>query len=1124
MSSIVWQNLLAGKDRENGRDVPHPDAEKAAAGKTVYVNSAAYGFENFVNNLVTHLDRFDAAPRDIVMVFDGKNSKLLRQSINANYKAGRDHAAESYVEFGKLMEQIKSTLLGLGAIAVWQDGMEADDVLCYLSQNLKSPRTIISNDGDMLVLHGPDTDVYRTGAGELNTNKYGPFSHRFVTLYKALVGDPTDNIKGAVGFGPKSFIDLLCTFKEEGLEMMEDLIKTGELARLSEDVGSLKCLQRIIDSQDSVYESWQLARMYPEKVNTIRKPLQIQAGMVRQFDPQVNDQRLKKWYGIQRIVNAGNYEDAKRWALEKLLESPAIALDIEGSAPEESTEWLEAKKRGKGGEDGDDIGVDILGMDLAGLSLTFGRNCQYSLYMPVDHVEEPDMLNLDSTQVRQFVELCPTSKPMVVHNAACELSVLFQEWGVAWKDNGSHGFLQNVYDTMIMKSYVNENTSRALKSCSKEILGYDQMTYEEVTQGRKMNQMTARETVAYGNDDTICTAALFNYFTFVMELEGSTDIYEIVERKPAYLNALRFVQGTKISMEKMFELEKEDAAAHEKAWTFVRDFLIRNGWAGTVCPQFTDTASFTAKAIKEAYTICTGEELDTQVRTPAKLFKLIYEADNTPLGTGQLLSGLLARGFEMGDCVELNKLLQVCFKGEPQFKADSPTNMKTLLYTTLALPVRLRNKPTEIMRKAGIREGGAKADDFALEFAIKFDADRGEEVLNVLKSIQTMRVMDTRRKLYYVPYRNMRHWKDNLVHSSLNQCATVTRRYSESDPNKGQLGKNVKHGHKPRIREVYVPHHKRAVIVSMDFSGQELRGIAEQSQDPNMLACFMPPPGEKKKDLHSMTAGNILRKKPLVELVRMLGIKNAEDHRLPDGALWDAAAAYARWKGCSYEEFERALADKTHPDYVLCGELRQIGKKVNFTTEYGAQALKVSETLIITPEEAQVYIDAKEAAFPVATQWKKDVIALTNRLGYSTTMMGARRHLAEALMSSNRLEASKAERQAVNFKVQGSAAEQTKSAEARFWDGDIFFDYDARYIGPVHDETVSSVAVDDLIPWLKKAHAMMTANYAGMKVPVVSEISIGPNYGQLIKIGETVDEKKINEALQSLGFEVAVTA
>lgn len=1095
MSAVLWQNLLAGKDKEGGREVAHPTDD----GKVVWVNSAEFGFDNFVNNLGSLLHKFDAAPRDVVMVFDGKNSKLLRQQIHPEYKAGRDKTAEIFEQFEKLRERVKVTLLSLGALAVWQDGMEADDVLCYLSQNLRSKRTIVSNDGDMLVLHGPDTDIYRTGADELNTNKYGPFPHRFITLYKALVGDTSDNIKGAKGFGPKAFIDLYCTFREEGLESMEELIVRHELHRLAEDVGELKSLQKIIDYEDSVYMSWSVARMFPEKVNTARAPLQVTAGMVCQWDPEQHDMRLKQWYGAQRIVHADSWVDACAWAMEKLLESPEVSIDIETSTPPESDEWLEAKKRSTGGEDGGNLGVDVLGSKLTGLSITFGRNCQYSFYLPVDHVETPDVGNVSSEQVRKLIELIPISKPLVVQNSDFELSVLYQEWGKAWESNGWHGFLPNVYDTKRLKSFVDENTRSGLKDMSKAILGYDQVSYADVTKGRKMNQMTAEETVAYGNDDTICTVALFNYLRFSMEIEDSMRIYEEVGRKPAYLNALRFVQGTPISMERLFDQEKADAATAETAWATVRTFLLNNGWEGTVCPRFEKAEDFTPAAIKEAYLLCTGEELKTQVRTPAKIFKLIEAAG------ADLLAGVLTSAYESGGCGPANDLLKINFKGEPEFNPDSSKHMQKLLYDVLKLPVRLRNKPTDVMRAKGIKEGNPRADDFALEFAIKFDAERGEEMLDVLKAIQTMRVMATRSKLYYVPYRHMRHWKTNLVHSQVNQFSTVTRRDSDSGPNKQQLGKNTKHGHKPRIREVFVPHHKDAVVVSLDFEGQELRGIAEQSQDPNMLACFV---GDDLKDIHVMTGAEIWRKKPIADLCKLMGMPLIDK----------ASARAAAWVGITYDKFIEILGDEAHPDHRLAKELRQIGKKVNFTTEYGAQAPKLAETLIITPEEGQQYIDAKEATFPRAAQWKRDVIAEAHRVGYSTTLFGARRHLREALLSTNRFDVMKAERRAVNFKIQSSAAEQTKLAEARLWERGVYFRYDARYIGPVHDELVSSCAVRDLVPFIREKHACMTADYAGIKVPIVAAISFGRSYGEQIEVGKEPNEERIREALQQLGF------
>jgi len=48
MSSLLWTNLMAGKDEENGHEEPN----EIEGRKPVWINSAAFGFENFVNNWV----------------------------------------------------------------------------------------------------------------------------------------------------------------------------------------------------------------------------------------------------------------------------------------------------------------------------------------------------------------------------------------------------------------------------------------------------------------------------------------------------------------------------------------------------------------------------------------------------------------------------------------------------------------------------------------------------------------------------------------------------------------------------------------------------------------------------------------------------------------------------------------------------------------------------------------------------------------------------------------------------------------------------------------------------------------------------------------------------------------
>lgn len=1089
MSNVIWACLKAGKDTENGKEYPHPtDPEK----KPVWVNSGEFAFENAINKIVAVLNRFSVVPKDLILVWEGRDSKTLRRSLYPEYKAGRDEGrpAEEYVEFDKAAQRLREVLIECGAISVHQDGIEADDVIAYLAGALRGETVIVSTDGDMLALIGPYTHVW-TGA-DLDGNKYGPFPTKYITLYKALVGDVSDNIKGAKGFGPKAFLDLYVAFEEAGLDILIQLIQNKELDKLAEDVGTLKALQKIIDSKESVYTSWAIASMYPDKINTMRKPLVIKPGMVKQWDAMRHDARLKQWYGRRGIVYPEDYDKALRTLAERLPQSREVSLDIETSTPQESDDWLDTLNR-KAAEDSD-RGVDVLGSKLTSLALTFGDNNQYTFYFPVDHapvVAPPGYhwlgeSNVKSELVRAVVEMIPKGMPILIQNVSFELTVLFQEWGF---------WLPDVEDTKLMASYVDENSSTSLKPRSKRDLGYDQVDYATVTQGRKMNQMTAAETFDYGTDDTICTAALFNYYRLVMEIEGTWDVYREVEIDAAYLKALAFVQGTPISMERLLELRKEDAEAAAKGWTVVRDYLLSKGWEGCVYKPF----ELTAASIKEAYLLVTGEELKTQVRTPEKLTKLIWDAGQTQL------SATIDDALERKDLTLVDEYLKMFFKGEPEINFDSPKQMQRLLYETMGLPIRVRNKPTADMRKAGL-DGSPKTDELALQYVLKWDADR-TDILPIIKALQAMKIAATREKMFYKPYENVRHWKTGLVHPSINQSAANTRRDTTSKPNTSQLPKHPKaDGLPPKFRETYVPHKKNAVIVSIDFSGQELRIIADYSKDKNMLACFI---GDHLKDMHGLTGVGILHRKPFQELLPFLSGAEVSPETL---------------KHLAYDDFMVAYFDKTNVLHPLTKAMRPLGKKTNFTTEYGAMAPKLAQTLIISEEEAQQYIDAKLEQFPEAEAWKKRVVASVRSTGYETTMMGARRHLADALVNGDRFTSSKAERQAVNFKIQSSSAEQTKTAQARIWRSKILERFDARFLFPVHDELVFSVVADQAADFIEEVHPLIAAPYGGMTVPIVASISLGPNFGIQHEVSDEVNPMLIREALRRCGFQTGELA
>jgi 5'-3' exonuclease len=407
LSSVLWTCLLAGKDTEFGREFEHE-------GKTIRVNSASFGYENVINHLLVVMDDLKIVPMDMIFVSEGKSSKQERQSLHAGYKAGRERHPAQYEQFNLCKQLVLDAFLGLGAQHAWQDhGVEADDVIGYLALNLEGERWIVSGDKDLAQLVGGDVHHWRAGA--VDKNPFGDFRHDLIPVAIALVGDSSDKIPGAKGFGPKAFEKLVELFGDSGLEMMRELILSKNLLALQEDLAEMRDLQKIIDDADSVYLSYELGRLRIEKINTLCRPLSWQAGMVKPRES-CEDDRLRKWAGTKRIVSAENYSEAADWARKQIAASPFVTLDIETSTPPESDEWLEVA--------GKEDKVDVFGSELTSVQITFGPNVQHTVYLPVDNVEEPGISNLSVNQTFDFIRLIPRDKITYVHNSQFELVVL----------------------------------------------------------------------------------------------------------------------------------------------------------------------------------------------------------------------------------------------------------------------------------------------------------------------------------------------------------------------------------------------------------------------------------------------------------------------------------------------------------------------------------------------------------------------------------------------------------------------------------------------------------------------------------------------------------------------------
>jgi DNA polymerase-1 len=120
------------------------------------------------------------------------------------------------------------------------------------------------------------------------------------------------------------------------------------------------------------------------------------------------------------------------------------------------------------------------------------------------------------------------------------------------------------------------------------------------------------------------------------------------------------------------------------------------------------------------------------------------------------------------------------------------------------------------------------------------------------------------------------------------------------------------------------------------------------------------------------------------------------------------------------------------------------------------------------------------------------VIAKTK--GYVETVFGRRLWLPE-INSGNGPRKAGAERQAINAPMQGTAADLIKLAMIAVQQALDAEGRATRMIMQVHDELVLEVP-DAELDWAQEAIPRLMAGVAQLKVPLLAEVGVGPNWEQ----------------------------
>jgi len=161
-------------------------------------------------------------PTSVYVVFDGAGSANARKNLLPEYKSGRDlQRITNWDAFDNLedehdakvdqMVRVIQYLKTLPVKTVTLPKVEADDIIAYISsiipQKPEDKVFIVSSDKDFLQLVNENIIVYRPMEKEYYTDKtieekYKMPPHNFI-LYKTLLGDNSDKVKGVKGLGEK---------------------------------------------------------------------------------------------------------------------------------------------------------------------------------------------------------------------------------------------------------------------------------------------------------------------------------------------------------------------------------------------------------------------------------------------------------------------------------------------------------------------------------------------------------------------------------------------------------------------------------------------------------------------------------------------------------------------------------------------------------------------------------------------------------------------------------------------------------------------------------------------------------------------------------------------------------
>jgi DNA polymerase-1 len=319
------------------------------------------------------------------------------------------------------------------------------------------------------------------------------------------------------------------------------------------------------------------------------------------------------------------------------------------------------------------------------------------------------------------------------------------------------------------------------------------------------------------------------------------------------------------------------------------------------------------------------------------------------------------------------------------------------------------------------------------------DALREQDKTGMIEALLQYRELEKLRSTYLDALPILVNPRTGRIHTSYNQTGVVTGRLSSSDPNLQNIPIRAELGRQVRDAFVAAP---GCLFVVADYSQVELRVMAHFSGDDALRQAFL-----ENQDIHASTAAAV--------------------HNI------------------SIDQVTRSQ--------------RSFAKAVNFGLMYGMGAYRLARDSELTLTEAENFIAAYFERFPKVRQYLDETKLKAAQQGYLETLLGRRRYFP-ALTSGDsgrqaEIDRRAAEREAVNYPIQGTAADLIKIAMLKLANALNEHQLAGKMILQVHDELVIETPETEVDVMAALVKEVMESAYP-LDVPLRADVNVGKNWGE----------------------------